>query len=331
MRADLTSLTAPMIRFGPGRRGGALILLRERRCPPPPPGSPLVEPILRAEARAQLGLLATSPASFRERLVAGHPRGDPSARHRRCHRQAAGGDASSRDADLSRQPALGRAGVTIAGQSRTACSTSAASTDCTSCPCRRASARPQPQPLRRAGRPGRRRRAPPGSGWLNRVVSLLPKAPGHLAGLALAVGGGLPLLVAGGAADAAAGSLRAYRPSQRRRARSGRHDAAQDGQHRRAGFGARAGVAGQLLAAVDGPRIAALETGAWDTRGVGAAGGTAVATRTGRTGAETGLRAARSGVAGSAGCGPGCHRTGCSRTRRMSRSHLGWMPVSSTA
>ena len=90
-----------MIRFGLGRRGGetppaaprawladqlagpdrselpatlpstadALILLREQRRLRPPPGSSLVEPILRAEAQAQLGLLVTSPAPFRERLV----------------------------------------------------------------------------------------------------------------------------------------------------------------------------------------------------------------------------------------------------------------------
>ena len=47
----------------------ALVLLREQRRLKPPPGASLIEPVFRAEAAAQLGLLLTSDAPFRERLV----------------------------------------------------------------------------------------------------------------------------------------------------------------------------------------------------------------------------------------------------------------------
>ena len=133
------------------------------------------------------------------------------------------------------------------------------------------------------------------SGWLNRVASLLPNAPGHPAGLALAVGSGLPLLLRG-PAQTANWSPEAVQTPQpdlyARIAQLNGGDAVlgpaiaeglrargltegvlgpagvmqpQDGHHRQAGFAALAGVAGQLLAAAEGPRIAALEIGGWDT------------------------------------------------------------------
>jgi uncharacterized protein (DUF1501 family) len=136
------------------------------------------------------------------------------------------------------------------------------------------------------------------SGWLNRVVSVLPAAqrgnsPG---GPAIAVSGGIPLLLRGPATvgswepemmaepssdlcariaalvhdDPLIGPAVAEGLRERefaRRVIAGADGASMDaeGQPGRTTFAALAAVAGRLLGASDGPRIAALEIGGWDT------------------------------------------------------------------
>ena len=133
------------------------------------------------------------------------------------------------------------------------------------------------------------------SGWLNRAVGLLPAAgrgnsPG---GPALAVGSSMPLLLRG---PATVGSWAPPTPAYEgmepdlyaRVAALARTDkligpaldeglrergftdavlagAAPPPQRDRAAFPVLAGFAGRMLAAADGPRIAALEIGGWDT------------------------------------------------------------------
>ncbi len=128
------------------------------------------------------------------------------------------------------------------------------------------------------------------SGWLNRVVQALPGSDAP-AGNALAVGAGLPLLLRGPAtvgswapanfgapdADLYARILALHRtdpvtgPALREGLRERGFstetltgtDMPQGAQ--RNAFPALAGSAGKLMAAPDGPRIAALEIGGWDT------------------------------------------------------------------
>ena len=128
------------------------------------------------------------------------------------------------------------------------------------------------------------------SGWLNRAVDALP---GHRANEALAVGVQVPLLLRGPAAVGSYAPPALQGPSPDLYARiaelsgddaligpvvaEGLRDrgfsggvlqgpspgAAQGGD--RNAFAALAGAAGRLLAAADGPRVAALEAGGWDT------------------------------------------------------------------
>ena len=130
------------------------------------------------------------------------------------------------------------------------------------------------------------------SGWLNRVAGVLP-AIGTKSDLALAVGTSLPLLLRGPASvgswlpqnlgrpepdlyariSALAGSDpilgRAISDGLRERGFStatlASADHATDKTSDRNGFAALATAAGRLLAAPEGPRIAALEIGGWDT------------------------------------------------------------------
>ena len=59
------------VRFPDGLPSTAdgLVMLREQRRLKPPPGQSLVEPLFRADAQAQLDVLLTAQAPFRERLV----------------------------------------------------------------------------------------------------------------------------------------------------------------------------------------------------------------------------------------------------------------------
>jgi uncharacterized protein (DUF1501 family) len=132
------------------------------------------------------------------------------------------------------------------------------------------------------------------SGWLNRAVGVLPAAEaGHSpGGPALAVGLSVPLLLRGpstvgswapqsfgkpnpdlylrlaalNASDAVTGPAFAEGLKERGFTAETLADAAAPATPRdKNGFPALAGAAGQMLAAADGPRIAALEVGGWDT------------------------------------------------------------------
>jgi uncharacterized protein (DUF1501 family) len=126
------------------------------------------------------------------------------------------------------------------------------------------------------------------SGWLNRVVASMPSVSGGPAGLALSVGVTVPLLLRGPAkvgswaphgpaapepdlyariaqlnqADPVLGS--AY--AQGMKARAFASDV-MAGENLETGyaFPSLAGAAGKLMAAADGPRIAAMELNGWDT------------------------------------------------------------------
>ena len=126
------------------------------------------------------------------------------------------------------------------------------------------------------------------SGWLNRAVSLMPAQPGR--DLALSVGLSAPLLLRGPATveawapdhfaqptpdlyqrlmaisahDPVIGPAMAEGLKQRGFAASALAGQAADPQHDRS-FEMLAGSAGRLLAQPNGPRIAVLEIGGWDT------------------------------------------------------------------
>jgi uncharacterized protein (DUF1501 family) len=126
------------------------------------------------------------------------------------------------------------------------------------------------------------------SGWLNRAVSLMPAAPGQ--DLALSVGLSAPLLLRGPATveawapdhfaqptadlyqrllavsahDPVIGPAMAEGLKQRGFAASALSGQAADPAHDRS-FEMLAGVAGRLLAQPNGPRVAVLEIGGWDT------------------------------------------------------------------
>jgi uncharacterized protein (DUF1501 family) len=124
------------------------------------------------------------------------------------------------------------------------------------------------------------------SGWLNRAVDALP---GHRANEALAVGVQVPLLLRGPAevgsyappalqgpspdlyariaelsnGDALIGPVVAEGLRDRGFSSATLQGVVQTGD--RNAFAALAGAAGRLMAAADGPRVAALEAGGWDT------------------------------------------------------------------
>ena len=126
------------------------------------------------------------------------------------------------------------------------------------------------------------------SGWLNRVAGALGGAPGKGADLALAVGSLTPVLLRGPApvgswlpqsfaapagdfharvaalhaADTVTGPAVAAGLRERGFAAG---TLGEDRRPERFGFPALAGAAGKMLAAADGPRLAALEIGGWDT------------------------------------------------------------------
>ena len=126
------------------------------------------------------------------------------------------------------------------------------------------------------------------SGWLNRVAGALGGVPGKGADLALAVGSLTPVLLRGPApvgswlpqsftapsvdfharvaalhaADAVTGPAVAAGLRERGFAAG---TLGEDRRPERFGFPALAGAAGRMLAAADGPRLAALELGGWDT------------------------------------------------------------------
>lgn len=126
------------------------------------------------------------------------------------------------------------------------------------------------------------------SGWLNRVVQALPRGD-QRPGEAIAVSESVPLLLRGHAAAASwlpnvlpepgldlyarIAAICAHDPvigpavasGLRERGFSDSVMAGQTPPHDRGAFPALAGEAARLLAAPDGPRIAALEIGGWDT------------------------------------------------------------------
>lgn len=127
------------------------------------------------------------------------------------------------------------------------------------------------------------------SGWLNRVVAALPKAPHGPEGDALAVGVSVPLLLRGpamvanwaphgfgqpapdlyariaalNAADPVTGP--AIAEGLKARGFSAGVMAGDESPRDKYAFPALAKAAGELLAAPGGPRIAAMEIGGWDT------------------------------------------------------------------
>jgi uncharacterized protein (DUF1501 family) len=127
------------------------------------------------------------------------------------------------------------------------------------------------------------------SGWLNRVVASMPPASGGPAGLALSVGVTVPLLLRGPAkvgswaphgpsapepdlyariaqlnqADPVLGS--AYAQGMKARAFASDVMAGENPEKGGYVFPSLAGAAGKLMAAEDGPRIAAMELNGWDT------------------------------------------------------------------
>jgi uncharacterized protein (DUF1501 family) len=126
------------------------------------------------------------------------------------------------------------------------------------------------------------------SGWLNRVAGALGGVPGKGADLALAVGGVTPVLLRGPAPVGSWLPQSFTPPAGDFYARVARLHAAdkvtgpavasglrergfaagtlgEDRRPERFGFPALAGAAGRMLAAADGPRLAALELGGWDT------------------------------------------------------------------
>ena len=125
------------------------------------------------------------------------------------------------------------------------------------------------------------------SGWLNRAIAHLPGNPARPEGMAMAVGVGVPLLLRG---PARVGSWAPHGPAEPqpdllariaaltasdrligpalaegmradRFARGTMGGQVEEGN----GFAMLAGTAGKLLAAPNGPRIAALEIDGWDT------------------------------------------------------------------
>jgi uncharacterized protein (DUF1501 family) len=125
------------------------------------------------------------------------------------------------------------------------------------------------------------------SGWLNRALAGLPAAKAEQPEVGLALGLNLPLLLRGKQRVGMWAPTRPTRPSPDLYARMadllhadpdlgpavfeglrGRGYAEQVGgnaPHLREGFSALASMAGKLLAEPDGPRVAALELGGWDT------------------------------------------------------------------
>ena len=126
------------------------------------------------------------------------------------------------------------------------------------------------------------------SGWLNRVAGALGGVPGKGADLALAVGGLTPVLLRGPAPVGSWLPQSFAPPAGDFYARVARLHASdkvtgpavasglrergfaagalgEDRRPERFGFPALAGAAGRMLAAADGPRLAALEIGGWDT------------------------------------------------------------------
>jgi uncharacterized protein (DUF1501 family) len=126
------------------------------------------------------------------------------------------------------------------------------------------------------------------TGWLNRALSALPQRPPGQPALGLALGLDMPLLMRGPAAVGAYAPPNPGTPSPDLMARfaalyatdaqaaapfaeglrargftSG--ELGEEALTGRGGFPALAGVAGRLLAAPAGPRVAALEIGGWDT------------------------------------------------------------------
>ena len=128
------------------------------------------------------------------------------------------------------------------------------------------------------------------SGWLNRVVQALPRVAGsQSAGDAVAVGFSVPLLLRGPAvvgswapqgfatpdadlyvqvaalhrSDPITGPAMAE--GMKERGFAAETLAGTEAGNRRAGFSSLAAAAGRFLRAPDGPRVAALELGGWDT------------------------------------------------------------------
>lgn len=126
------------------------------------------------------------------------------------------------------------------------------------------------------------------SGWLNRAVQAMPPRPGN--GVPLSVGMSLPLLMRGPAAvgayapqsfgqpqadlyaklvalhqaDAVTGPALRQGLTERGFTSAQLAGFSPDA-HEKNSFPTLAGIAGRLLAAADGPRVAAMELGGWDT------------------------------------------------------------------
>lgn len=127
------------------------------------------------------------------------------------------------------------------------------------------------------------------SGWLNRALQAMPARPDNgAARLGLAVGLDMPLLLRGQAPVGMYAAPRGARPDpdlyarfhdlthddpligpavqEGLRARGFASDRLDDGMRKAGGgFPALCGIAGKLLADPDGPRVAALDIGGWDT------------------------------------------------------------------
>ncbi|MFT8245684.1 DUF1501 domain-containing protein [Roseomonas sp. BN140053] len=124
------------------------------------------------------------------------------------------------------------------------------------------------------------------SGWLNRALTAIPETAAH-ARTGLVVGLDLPLLMRGAVPVAMYAAARSARPdpdlyarlmdlnhedpvlgpamAEGMRARGMSSDILGESQQRRSGFIELAEAAGRMLAAPNGPRVAALEIGGWDT------------------------------------------------------------------
>lgn len=125
------------------------------------------------------------------------------------------------------------------------------------------------------------------SGWLNRALEALPERPDADARTGLAVGLDMPLLLRGKVPVGMYATPRGSRPEpdlyarfadlahedpllgpavmEGLRARGFAADRLDDGLRKAGGFPSLCGIAGRLLADPAGPRLAALETGGWDT------------------------------------------------------------------